>query len=118
MVAGADAARFGEAKNSWLTGTAAWTFVNLSQALLGIQPEYDGLAVNPCLPKNFGDLKIKRRYRDAEYYIDIRKPDGVEKGVAWMEVDGKKIARKPDSSDPRQERIPCNGTDGLNICSL
>ena len=92
MVAGADAARFGEAKNSWLTGTAAWTFVNLSQALLGIQPEYDGLAVNPCLPKNFGDLKIKRRYRDAEYYIDIRKPDGVEKGVAWMEVDGEKIA--------------------------
>ena len=92
MVAGADAARFGEAKNSWLTGTAAWTFVNLSQALLGIQPEYDGLAVNPCLPKNFGDLKIKRRYRDAEYYIDIRKPDGVVKGVAWMEVDGKKIA--------------------------
>ena len=92
MVAGADAARFGEAKNSWLTGTAAWTFVNLSQALLGIQPEYDGLAVNPCLPKNFGDLKIKRHYRDAEYYIDIRKPDGVEKGVAWMEVDGEKIA--------------------------
>ena len=92
MVAGADAARFGEAKNSWLTGTAAWTFVNLSQALLGIQPEYEGLTVNPCLPKNFGDLKIKRRYRDAEYYIDIRKPDGVEKGVAWMEVDGKKIA--------------------------
>ena len=92
MVAGADAARFGEAKNSWLTGTAAWTFVNLSQALLGIQPEYEGLTVNPCLPKNFGDLKIKRRYRDAEYYIDIRKPDGVEKGVAWMEVDGEKIA--------------------------
>ena len=92
MVAGADAARFGEAKNSWLTGTAAWTFVNLSQALLGIQPEYDGLVVNPCLPKAFGDLQIKRRYRDAEYYIDIRKPDGVEKGVAWMEVDGEKIA--------------------------
>ena len=92
MVAGADAARFGEAKNSWLTGTAAWTFVNLSQALLGIQPEYEGLTVNPCLPKNFGDLKIKRRYRDAEYYIDIRKPDGVEKGVEWMEVDGEKIA--------------------------
>ena len=92
MIAGADAARFGEAKNSWLTGTAAWTFVNLSQALLGIQPEYDGLVVNPCLPKAFGDLRIKRRYRDAEYYIDIRKPDGVEKGVEWMEVDGEKIA--------------------------
>ena len=92
MIAGADAARFGEAKNSWLTGTAAWTFVNLSQALLGIQPEYDGLVVNPCLPKAFGDLQIKRRYRDAEYYIDIRKPDGVEKGVEWMEVDGEKIA--------------------------
>ena len=92
MVAGADAPRFGEAKNSWLTVTAAWTFVNLSQALLGIQPDYDGLIVDPCLPGKFGDFKVDRRFRDAEYYIEIHKPEGVQKGVSWIEVDGEKIA--------------------------
>ena len=92
MVAGADAPRFGEAKNSWLTGTAAWTFVNLSQALLGIQPGYDGLIVDPCLPDKFGDFKVNRRFRDAEYHIEIRKPEGTQKGVKWIEVDGERIA--------------------------
>ena len=92
MVAGKDAPRFGEAKNSWLTGTAAWTFVNLSQALLGIQPDYDGLIVDPCLPGKFGDFKVDRCFRDAEYHIEIHKPAGVQKGVSWIEVDGEKIA--------------------------
>ena len=91
MVAGADAPRFGEAKNSWLTGTAAWTFVNLSQALLGIQPGYDGLIIDPCLPDKFGDFKVNRRFRDAEYYIEIHKPEGIQKGVRWIEVDGERI---------------------------
>ena len=92
MVAGADAPRFGEAKNSWLTGTAAWTFVNLSQALLGIQPGYDGLIIDPCLPDKFGNFKVNRRFRDAEYHIEIRKPEGTQKGVKWIEVDGERIA--------------------------
>ena len=91
MVAGADAPRFGEAKNSWLTGTAAWTFVNLSQALLGIQPEYDGLTVDPCLPGSFGDFTVERHFRVAEYHIEIHKPTGVQKGVRWIELDGQKI---------------------------
>ena len=85
MVAGADAPRFGEAKNSWLTGTAAWTFVNLSQALLRIQPEYDGLTVDPCLPGSFGDFTVERHFRGAEYHIEIHKPTGVQKGVRWMD---------------------------------
>ena len=91
MVAGADAPRFGEAKNSWLTGTAAWTFVNLSQALLGIQPEYDGLTVDPCLPGSFGDFTVERHFRGEEYHIEIHKPTGVQKGVRWIELDGQKI---------------------------
>ena len=73
-------------------GTAAWTFVNLSQALLGIQPDYDGLIVDPCLPGKFGDFKVDRRFRNAEYHIEIHKPEGVQKGVSWIEVDGEKIA--------------------------
>ena len=91
MIAGADAPGFGEAKNSWLTGTAAWTFINLSQALLGILPGYDGLIVDPCLPETFGDFKVNRHFRGADYHIEIHKPTGVQKGVRWIELDGQKI---------------------------
>ena len=91
MIAGADAPGFGEAKNSWLTGTAAWTFINLSQALLGILPGYDGLIVDPCLPETFGDFKVNRHFRGADYHIEIHKPKGVQKGVRWIEVDGERI---------------------------
>ena len=63
MIAGKDAPLHGEAKNSWLTGTAAWTFVNVSQYILGIYPTHDGLQINPCVPKGFGDFKITRKVK-------------------------------------------------------
>ena len=89
MVAGADAKFHGEAKNSWLTGTAAWTFCNLSQAILGVQPSYKGLTIDPCIPEDFGDFQLTRRFRDAMYYIDVVNPDHVQKGVQKVTVDGK-----------------------------
>lgn len=92
MIAGKDAPRHGEAKNSWLTGTAAWTFVNLSQAILGIQPSYDGLCVDPCIPADFGDFTVTRRFRGAVYHLFISNPDHVEKGVKYLEIDGKQIS--------------------------
>ena len=91
MVAGADAPRHGEAKNSWLTGTAAWTFVNISQYILGIYPTHTGLSVNPCVPKDFGDFSIVRKYREGTYHIDIKNPANVEKGIASIVVDGTPI---------------------------
>lgn len=91
MVAGADAARHGEAKNSWLTGTAAWTFVNLSQAILGICPDYEGLRIDPCIPEGFGDFTITRIFRDTVYHIQIQNPSNVQKGVTHLNVDGKEI---------------------------
>ena len=91
MIAGRDAARHGEAKNSWLTGTAAWTFVNLSQAILGVQPTYDGLSIDPCIPEGFGDFTLTRRFRGATYYFDVKNPNNVVKGVAYLEVDGKQV---------------------------
>ncbi len=91
MIAGADAPKHGEAKNSWLTGTAAWTFVNVSQYLLGIQPDYDGLRIDPCLPDELKEIKLDRTYRDAHYHIHITKPDGIEKGVHKMLVNGKEV---------------------------
>ncbi len=70
MVAGKDAAKPGEGKNSWLTGTAAWTWKAVSEALLGIKPQFDGLLVEPCIP--IGTYRIRRRFREAEYDLIIR----------------------------------------------
>ena len=91
MIAGKDAPSHGEAKNSWLTGTAAWTFVNVSQFILGIQPKYTGLSINPCIPSDFEELQIKRYFRDAWYFITIKNPNHVEKGISSMTVDGEKV---------------------------
>ncbi|MCR5519088.1 MAG: glycosyl transferase [Bacteroidales bacterium] len=71
MVAGKDAARPGEGKNSWLTGTAAWTWKCVSEFILGIKPQYDGLLVEPCIPLEHGNYKVRRRFRDAEYELTI-----------------------------------------------
>ncbi|MCR5272807.1 MAG: glycosyl transferase [Lachnospiraceae bacterium] len=92
MVAGKDAPKFGEAKNSWLTGTAAWTFVDVSQFILGIQPDYDGLRVDPCIPKDWDGFKLNRKFRGATYNITVENPNRVEKGVKEMYVDGKKVS--------------------------
>jgi cellobiose phosphorylase len=91
MVAGADAKFHGEAKNSWLTGTAAWTFTNISQYILGIYPTLEGLSVNPCTPAEFGDFNVTRVYRGVTYNIQIKNPNKVQKGVASLTVDGKEV---------------------------
>ena len=91
MIAGADAKFHGEAKNSWLTGTAAWTFVNISQYILGVYPTHYGLSINPCLPDGFGDFTITRKYRGADYHITVKNPNNVEKGILEMTVDHEKI---------------------------
>ena len=91
MVAGKDAPTFGEAKNSWLTGTAAWTFYNVSQYILGIQPTLDGLKVDPCIPHTLGGFTVTRRYRGATYHIAVDNTAAVQYGVKSVAVDGKPI---------------------------
>ena len=91
MVAGADAPHHGEGKNSWLTGTAAWTFTDISQYILGVYPTLKGLSVNPCVPGDFGDFDLVRKYREGTYRIHVSNPDHVEKGVAYIMVDGEKM---------------------------
>ena len=91
MVAGRDAKFHGEAKNSWLTGTAAWTFVNVSQYILGVYPTHNGLSINPCVPKDFGDFELTRKFREGTYNIKVQNPDKVEKGIKSITVDGKAI---------------------------
>ena len=92
MVAGKDAKRHGEAKNSWLTGTASWNFVAISQSILGIKPEYDGLQIDPSIPKAWDGYTVTREFRGETYKITVKNPNHVSTGVAKMTVDGKEVA--------------------------
>jgi cellobiose phosphorylase len=91
MVAGKDAKRHGEAKNSWLTGTASWNFLAISQSILGIKPEYDGLQVDPSIPMVWDGYSVTREFRGDRYQITIKNPNHVSTGVTKMMVDGKEV---------------------------
>ena len=89
MVAGKDAAKPGEGKNSWLTGTAAWMWLTVSQYLLGIKPSYKGIIVDPCLPADVKGYKVTRKFRDATYNIEIVN-NGSQKGIKELYINGTK----------------------------
>jgi cellobiose phosphorylase len=91
MVAGKDAFKPGEAKNSWLTGTASWNFYAVTQFMLGIRPEYDGLLIDPCIPNDMKGFKATRKFRGATYHIEVVNLNGKSKGVKKVSVDGKVI---------------------------
>ncbi|MFW5784307.1 MAG: GH36-type glycosyl hydrolase domain-containing protein, partial [Spirochaetota bacterium] len=88
MIAGKDAFKPGEGKNSWLTGTAAWNFYAITQYILGIRPSYDGLLVDPCIPKDWDGFRMKRTFRGATYSIEVRNPNHASKGVRSVTLDG------------------------------
>ena len=91
MVAGRDAPTHGEGKNSWLTGTAAWTFTCMSQYILGIQPTLEGLKIDPCIPDTLKGFHCDRKYRGVTYHIDVDNSAGAQKGIASITVDGKPV---------------------------
>ncbi|MFN8481969.1 MAG: glycosyl transferase [Anaerolineae bacterium] len=88
MIAGRDAATHGEAKNSWLTGTAAWNLVAATQWLLGVRPTHDGLLVDPAIPAAWDGFRVTRQYRGAIYDITVRNPNHVSHGVVEVRLDG------------------------------
>jgi N,N'-diacetylchitobiose phosphorylase len=83
---------FGLARNSWLSGTAAWNYVAATQYVLGIRPAYSGLMVDPCVPKDWGRFEVTREFRGATYHIVVKNPHRVSKGVSSIAVNGKKIS--------------------------
>ena len=91
MVAGKDAPTHGEGKNSWLTGTAAWSFVNISQDILGVKPSPEGLVIDPCVPSSWKGYTVERRFRGALYRIKVDNSAGCERGVKEILMDGKRI---------------------------
>jgi cellobiose phosphorylase len=88
MIAGKDAPTHGEAKNSWLTGTAAWNFVAATEGILGIRAEHDGLRVDPALPSDWDGFTVSRRFRDTTYHITVEKQVGVRGRVGALTVGG------------------------------
>jgi cellobiose phosphorylase len=103
MIAGKDAPTFGEAKNSWLTGTAAWNFYAITQWILGIRPAYDGLEIEPVIPKGWAGFKAVRKFRGVTYNIEVKRA-GEGNRVALV-VDGVAVAGKtvPLPADGRSE---------------
>ena len=91
MIAGKEAFKPGEAKNSWLSGTASWNFYAITQYILGVRPEYDGLTVDPCIPKKWDGFKMQRKFRGATYHLEVKNPDHVSKGVKEIIVNGEKL---------------------------
>jgi cellobiose phosphorylase len=90
MIAGKAAPRYGEAKNSWLTGTAAWNFVAISQWILGVRPEFDGLRIDPCLPARLGEVEMTRTFRGCRYTVRV-KNSGKASRDRKISVDGKAV---------------------------
>ena len=90
-VNGKESYRPGEAKNSWLTGTAAWNFYAVSQAMLGVKPQLEGLMIDPCLPAHLKELTVHRQFRGNEYEIVIHNLSGGEKGAVHVRVDGQPL---------------------------
>jgi cellobiose phosphorylase len=90
MIAGRDAPSHGEAKNSWLTGTAAWNYVAITQWILGIRPSWDGLQVSPVMPTAWPGFTLTRQFRGVRYDIQVER-QGPGNQVD-LEVDGKSIA--------------------------
>ena len=91
MIAGKDAAKPGEAKNSWLTGTAAWNWYAITQYILGIKPAYNGLEIDPCICSQWKEYTVRRRFRGGIYEITVQNPDGVCKGVREVILDGRPL---------------------------
>ncbi|QMV16438.1 GH36-type glycosyl hydrolase domain-containing protein [Vibrio spartinae] len=80
--------QFGLGRNAWLSGTSSWTYVAGTQWILGVRPEVDGLRVDPCIPSDWPEFSVQRKFRGAIYQIHVVNPHQVNRGVAEMRVDG------------------------------
>jgi len=89
-VDGPDSANYGRGVWTWYTGSAAWLFRAISEWILGIRPSVEGLIIDPCVPKKWRRYSVKRKFRDAFYQIDVHNPEGVNKGITKLTIDGKR----------------------------
>ena len=79
---------FGRARNSWLTGTASWAYVALTQYILGVRADYDGLIIDPSIPSDWDGFKVYREYRGKSFTITVQNPNQVCHGVSEILLNG------------------------------
>ncbi|MDC7224771.1 MAG: glycosyl transferase, partial [Spirochaetales bacterium] len=91
MIAGKEAWKPGEGKNSWLTGTAAWNYYAITQFILGIRPEYGGLMIKPVIPADWEGFTVTRKFRGTKVQITVVNDQGSSTGQVTLEVNGKTI---------------------------
>jgi cellobiose phosphorylase len=94
----------GRAKNPWLTGTASWLYVAMAEGILGVKPDVAGLRIDPCVP-GWKRFRVSRMFRGVRYEIDVTNPDGVERGVESLVVDGERIAGNLIPLPPRDAKV-------------
>ena len=95
FVVGRDHTAFGRARHPFMTGSAGWAYYAATQYLLGVQPDFDGLRIDPCVPADWKEFSVTRLWRGARYKIHVINPDGVEKGVRSLTADGREVAIVP-----------------------
>lgn len=94
---GPESPRFGQARNPWLTGTASWSYVGVTQYILGLRPELEGLRIDPCLPASWDGYTVERKFRGVNVTVKVSNPDGVETGVASVTVNGEAVDLSADA---------------------
>lgn len=83
--------RAGNTRVSWLSGAATWNYYSITQYMLGIRPQYNGLLIDPCVKKDWDGFTVERRWRNKQLHIEVKNPQHVNKGIEYIEVDGKRI---------------------------
>ena len=95
FVVGRDHSAFGRARHPFMTGSAGWAYFAATQYMLGIRPDFDGLIVDPCIPGDWKEFSVIRRWRNATYIIHVTNPEGAEKGVRSIVADGIPVEKLP-----------------------
>ena len=95
FVVGRDHTAFGRARHPFMTGSSGWAYYAATQYILGVRPDFDALTVDPCIPAGWKEFTVHRRWRGAMYHIHVVNPDGVEKGVKTVTIDGKEVTALP-----------------------
>ena len=92
FVMGRDHTAYGRARHPWLTGSGGWNYTAVTRWILGIRLSFDGLIVDPCIPSAWDEFVVQRKWRGAEFRIEVQNPQGVQKGVVSITLDGHPIS--------------------------
>ncbi|NJM93439.1 MAG: glycosyl transferase, partial [Cytophagales bacterium] len=82
----------GASRVPWLSGSATWTYYAISQYVLGVRPEYDGLSIDPCVPSSWDGFTAERIFRGKQFKIKVSNPNRVQKGVVQLRVNGQPVS--------------------------